>query len=69
MGACQRMPVYLIFDKTVYKRFEITPFCAIMTAEAANDHKVDSCGRTALQVADGEGHVGVSALLRENGAA
>ena len=55
MGPCQRMPVGLTYMLTY-----------IMTAEAANDHKVDSCGRTALQVADGEGHVGVSALLREN---
>ena len=35
----------------------------------ADLNEVNSTGRTALQVADGAGHVGVSALLRENGAA
>ena len=34
----------------------------------ADLNEVDSSGWTALQVADDAGHVGVSALLRENGA-
>ena len=34
----------------------------------ADLNEVDSSGRTALHLADNAGHVGVSALLRENGA-
>jgi ankyrin repeat protein len=34
----------------------------------ADLNEADSSGRTALQVADNAGHVGVSVLLRKNGA-